>query len=141
MSNGKAEDGKPKKPRMRIGRLNSAGAILSEWGRLYRQLRRHEITEGHAKTCGYLLERGLLAVDGVLFEGRIADVEKALAEGRTPPALPASNVSHRPLLTVSGGNSGGNLPSEQLSEAENGGNLRPLIQAPAVLGSVSGSQA
>ena len=87
-------EGKRKSP---IGRLDTAGGIKSEMGKVYRQMRREEIKLGVGKSLVWCLAAMLRAEEIVTLEARLVALEsmkvgmppewERFARNHTPPKL------------------------------------------------------
>ena len=64
-----------KKRKVRIGRLDTVGGVVTEMGRVYRQARRDEIEVDTASKLVYMLTQLRAALEVVSLEDRIAALE------------------------------------------------------------------
>jgi len=70
----------PANPRLRFGRLDTIGGIVTELGRLYRGARRGEFPTQDASRLAFLLTQIRRAAEGADIERRLAALEAAVQE-------------------------------------------------------------
>ena len=63
------------KAKIRIGRLDTVGGVVTELGRIYRQARRGELDVGDATRLAMILREIRCALEASDIERRIADLE------------------------------------------------------------------
>ena len=64
------------KPKIRIGRLDSVGGVVTELGRIYRQARKGELDVGDATRLAMILREIRCALEVSDFEARLLAVEQ-----------------------------------------------------------------
>ena len=65
------------KAKIRIGRLNTVGGVVTELGRIYREARRGELDVGDATRLAYILREIRCALELSEFEKRLEALESA----------------------------------------------------------------
>ncbi len=63
------------KPKIRIGRLDTVGGVVTELGRIYRQARRGELDVGDATRLAMILREIRSALEAGDIERRIQELE------------------------------------------------------------------
>ncbi len=63
------------KPKIRIGRLDSVGGVVTELGRIYRQARKGELDVGDATRLAMILREIRSALEAGDIERRIQELE------------------------------------------------------------------
>ena len=74
-SAGRGSHAQPILRKIRIGRLDSVGGIVSELGRIYREARRGELDVGDATRLAMVLREIRCALEVSEFERRIQELE------------------------------------------------------------------